>query len=215
MTEWSYQPFPGAAENQSNSAPNSNPAEGDVSEGDVTTEAALAEETVIGQALDEEIIEAEQEASVAALESEVVSEVTKGLEATIASLTEDLQRIHAEYANYRKRVERDRELIREQAVGGALAELLPILDDLGRARQHGELEGAFKSVGEALESALGRMGLERFGEEGEAFDPLHHEALMREERDGVDEPTVVTILRPGYRIFGRVVRPAQVSVAGA
>lgn len=156
----------------------------------------------------DELLEAEAvEASV--LEIEVTEAQVK-----LAELTNDLQRVHAEYANYRRRVDRDRELVRETAIGGALAELLPIVDDVDRARQHGELEGAFKSVGESLESALVRIGLEKFGEPGEAFDPNVHEALSSEARDEVSEPTVVAVYQPGYRFAGRVLRPARVAVAG-
>jgi molecular chaperone GrpE len=136
------------------------------------------------------------------------------VEAQIAELTGDLQRVHAEYANYRKRVERDRELIRELAIGSALTELLPILDDIGRAREHNELEGAFRSVGEALEAASARLGLEKFGEPNEPFDPSLHEALTSEERDDVSEPTVIAVYQAGYRHAGRVLRPARVAVAG-
>ena len=81
--------------------------------------------------------------------------------AKVAELTADLQRVHAEYANYRKRVDRDRESSRNLAVGGALGELLPVLDDINRAREHGDLEGAFKAVAESLESTVARVGLER------------------------------------------------------
>ena len=132
----------------------------------------------------------------------------------VAELTADLQRVHAEYANYRKRVERDRELIRTTAVGGVLAELLSVLDDVERARQHGELEGAFKSVGESLESTTARIGLESFGAAGEPFDPNVHEALTHEATDEVSEPTVVAVYQPGYRYADRVLRPARVAVAG-
>ena len=123
--------------------------------------------------------------------------------------------MHAEYSNYRKRVERDRELVRERAVESALVELLPILDDIGRARDHEELVGGFKGVGEALEAAVARLGLVAFGAPGEPFDPTRHEALMREEREGVTEPTVANVLQVGYEMNGRIVRPARVSVAGA
>jgi len=131
----------------------------------------------------------------------------------IANLTADLQRVHAEYANYRRRVDRDRELVREQAVASVFAELLPILDDLGRAREHGDFDGAFKSVGESLEAAVARLGLERYGEIGEPFDPTIHEALTHEHRDDVAEPTCVAVFQPGYRFAGRVIRPARVGVA--
>ena len=136
------------------------------------------------------------------------------VESQVAELTADLQRIHAEYANYRKRVERDRELIRDVAIGSALGELLPVLDDIGRAREHNELDGAFRAVGEALEGAAARLGLEKFGEAGEPFDPSMHEALTSEEREDVTEPTVIAVYQVGYRHAGRVLRPARVAVAG-
>ena len=144
---------------------------------------------------------------------EVEGELT-GVEAKVAELTGDLQRVHAEYANYRKRVERDRELIKELAVGSVLTELLPTLDDIERAREHGELDGAFRTVGEGLEATLTRLGLERFGAPEEPFDPTQHEALTTEARDEVSEPTVVAVYQPGYRFAGRVLRPARVAVAG-
>ena len=152
---------------------------------------------------------AAEDAAASAVEGDVV-----GVEAKVAELTADLQRVHAEYANYRKRVERDREVMQEMAVGAAIAELLPIVDDIERAREHGELEGAFRSVGEALEAALAKLGLERFGESGEEFDPTVHEALTSEENDAVSVPTVTTVYQPGYRYAGRILRPARVAVAG-
>lgn len=147
-------------------------------------------------------------------EAMTLEEDVSGAQAKLAELTGDLQRVHAEYANYRRRVERDRELVRVTAIGSALSELLPVVDDVDRARQHGELEGAFRTVGESLESALARLGLEKFGEVGEAFDPTVHEALTTESRDDVAEPTVVAVYQPGYRLAGRVLRPARVAVAG-
>ena len=95
-----------------------------------------------------------------------------------------------------------------------MAELLPVLDDIERAREHGELEGAFKSVGESLEGALAKMGLEKFGSAPEPFDPMVHEALTTESRDEVSEPTVVNVYQPGYRYASRVLRAARVAVAG-
>jgi molecular chaperone GrpE len=145
--------------------------------------------------------------------STVEAEFTE-VEGKVAELTADLQRVHAEYANYRKRVDRDRVVERERAVGGVLTDLLPVLDDIERARQHGELEGAFRTVGEALEAALARIGLETYGAAGEGFDPNLHEALTTEARDEVAEPTVVTVYQPGYRYAGRVLRAARVAVAG-
>ena len=149
-----------------------------------------------------------------AVEAALVDIEVTEVEAKLAELTGDLQRVHAEYANYRKRVERDRELIRQTAVGGVLSELVPVLDDIERARQHGELEGAFKTVGESLESTVSRLGLERFGAAGEPFDPNIHEALTHEATDEATVPTVVSVYQPGYRFADRVLRPARVAVAG-
>jgi molecular chaperone GrpE len=136
-----------------------------------------------------------------------------GLAAQLAERTADLQRLQAEYVNYRRRVDRDREAVRELAVIGVLLELLPVLDDIGRARDHGELEGGFKSVGESLESVVSKLGLERFGAPGQIFDPTVHEALMHTYSAEVVEPTCVEILQPGYRVGTRVIRPARVTVA--
>lgn len=149
-----------------------------------------------------------------AVEAALVEAEVGEVESKLAELTADLQRVHAEYANYRKRVERDRELIKSNAIGGVLAELLSVLDDVDRARQHGELDGAFRSVGESLESTVTRLGLERFGSAGESFDPNIHEALTHEASDEVSEPTVVAVYQPGYRYSDRVLRPARVAVAG-
>jgi molecular chaperone GrpE len=135
------------------------------------------------------------------------------LKAQLDERTGDLQRLQAEYSNYRKRVERDRMAVREQALANVLNEVLPILDDIGRAREHGELTGGFKSVGEALEAAVGKLGLVRFGEKGEPFDPTVHEALMHAYSADVTAPTCVDILQPGYRIGDRIMRPARVAVA--
>ena len=136
-----------------------------------------------------------------------------GLADQLAERTADLQRVHAEYANYRKRVERDRLAVREQALANVLSSLLPVLDDIGRAREHGDLNGAFKSVGESLETMAAKLGLESFGEPGEPFDPLVHEALMHSYSPDVTEPTAVQILQPGYKVGERIIRPARVAVA--
>jgi molecular chaperone GrpE len=135
------------------------------------------------------------------------------LRTEVAERTADLQRLQAEYANYRKRVERDRDAVREFAVGEALAALLPVLDDIGRAREHGELEGGFRQVAEALDAAVTKLGLTRFGQPGDPFDPTQHDALMHAYSDEVTEPTAVQILQPGYSYAGRVIRPARVAVA--
>ncbi|MQY36050.1 Protein GrpE [Streptomyces sp. RB17] len=127
--------------------------------------------------------------------------------------TADLQRLQAEYQNYRRRVERDRIAVKEIAIANLLTELLPVLDDIGRAREHGELLGGFKSVAESLETVAAKMGLQQFGKEGEPFDPTIHEALMHSYAPDVTETTCVAILQPGYRIGERTIRPARVAVA--
>ncbi len=127
--------------------------------------------------------------------------------------TADLQRLQAEFQNYRRRVERDRIAVREVAVASLLSELLPVLDDIGRAREHGELVGGFKSVAESLETVAAKMGLQQFGKEGEPFDPTIHEALMHSYAPDVTETTCVAILQPGYRFGERTIRPARVAVA--
>jgi molecular chaperone GrpE len=133
--------------------------------------------------------------------------------ARLAERTADLQRLQAEYANYRKRVERDRMAVREQALANVLNELVPVLDDIGRAREHGELVGGFKSVAESLEGIAAKLGLTSFGEAGDPFDPMLHEALMHSYSPDVTEPTAVQILQPGYRVGERIIRPARVAVA--
>ncbi|HEX8497610.1 MAG TPA: nucleotide exchange factor GrpE [Actinomycetales bacterium] len=129
----------------------------------------------------------------------------------------DLQRLQAEYVNYRRRVERDRDVAREMAVAGVLDSLLPVLDDVHLARQHGDLEGGpFAAIADKLEASLGRQGLVRFGEVGEPFDPAVHDALMRTEAElaqGTTVTTVVQVLQPGYRVGERVLRAARVAVA--
>ena len=147
-------------------------------------------------------------------EASLIEGEVGGIEAKIAELTTDLQRVHAEYANYRKRVDRDREVNRQMAIGSVFLELLPILDDIERAREHGELTGAFKTMGESLESTLTKLGLEKFGVANEPFDPNMHEALASEEVEGVTEPTVIAVFQPGYRQGERILRAARVSVAG-
>ena len=127
-------------------------------------------------------------------------------------LTEDLQRLQADYSNYRKRVDRDRAVAHELAVASVLHELLPILDDLDRARTHGELEGGFKSVADQIENAVSKIGLLKFGEAGTPFDPQIHEALMHLTSNEVSEMTATEILQKGYKYKERVLRPARVTV---
>jgi molecular chaperone GrpE len=133
----------------------------------------------------------------------------------IAELTGDLQRVQAEYANYRKRVERDRFVARENAIADVLNAFLPILDDMARAREHNEFTGALKAMGEAIEAVANRFGLETYGATGELFDPAVHNAIAHTSADdaGSDAVTVVTsVAQVGYRYAGRVLRPAWVVV---
>jgi molecular chaperone GrpE len=130
----------------------------------------------------------------------------------VATLTADLQRLQAEYANYRKRVERDRAVAHESAIGAVLTELLALLDDVARAEQHGELTGGFKAVADQLNSITSRIGLEKYGTEGEPFDPQIHEALMHDESTDVSVATASKILQPGYKYKERILRPARVAV---
>jgi len=133
----------------------------------------------------------------------------------VAELTADLQRVSAEYANYRKRVDRDRVAVVEMATAGLLSGLLPVLDDIDRAREHGDLTGPFAAVAASLEQFTGKLGLEQFGVAGEPFDPSVHEALMQAEPDAsATVATCAAVLQKGYRLAGgRVLRPARVSVA--
>ncbi|MFL6165334.1 MAG: nucleotide exchange factor GrpE [Ornithinibacter sp.] len=134
----------------------------------------------------------------------------------------DLQRLQAEYVNYKRRVDRDRALVQERAVRDVLESVLPVLDDIQAARDHGDLvEGPFAAIADKLEATLGKYGLSRFGGKGEPFDPMQHEALMHAPWPTGDEDlpadasgtTVVTVLQPGYRAGEQVLRPARVAVA--
>ena len=130
----------------------------------------------------------------------------------VLTLTNDLQRLQAEYANYRKRIERDRLVAHEMAIGAVLTELLALLDAVDLAEQHGEVTGGFKAVADQLNSITSRIGLEKYGSEGEVFDPQIHEALMHETSADVAVPTATKILKPGYKYKERILRPARVSV---
>jgi molecular chaperone GrpE len=137
----------------------------------------------------------------------------KELRTQLNERTADLQRLQAEYANYRKRVDRDRATVREMAVAGTLNELLPVLDAIGQARDHGELSGGFKSVADSLQAAVSKLGLVSYGQRGDAFDPKIHEALAHSYSPDVAEDTCVEILQPGYKVGERILRPARVAVA--
>lgn len=129
-----------------------------------------------------------------------------------AERTADLQRLQAEFLNYKRRVDRDRDLTRENAVYAVLAPMLDVLDNIDRAREAGELEGGFKGVAEQLERIVAGLGLTRFGDPGDAFDPTLHEALVHQGTADVAVPTCQIIAKAGYRMGERVVRAAQVIV---
>lgn len=128
---------------------------------------------------------------------------------------DDLQRLQAEYVNYRRRVDRDRDVSAASAKSSVFEALLPVLDDVVLARTHGGLaEGPAASIADKLEGTLERLGLERYGEAGEEFDPAVHEALMHGQDEGVSVVTVTQVLQPGYRLGGKVLRAARVAVTG-
>ncbi|MEU0877636.1 nucleotide exchange factor GrpE [Lentzea sp. NPDC005914] len=144
--------------------------------------------------------------------AEIVDEVAAELKTQLDERTADLQRLTAEYANYRKRVERDREAVINNAKASVAGELLSVLDDIERAAAHGDLTGAFKAVADKLVSTLAKTGLEPFAHEGEAFDPSVHEAVQHSTSPDVDGPTVTAVLRRGYTFGDKLVRPALVAV---
>jgi molecular chaperone GrpE len=185
--------------------PDAEPKEEGVKEPDVELDAEapaeVTEEPVEGEVVTDEPEPAPLGAELEALRSE------------LDERTKDLQRLSAEYANYRKRVDRDRGLVAEQATGAVLAALLPVLDDLDRAREHGDLVGPFSSVAEQLNAALAKFGLTPFGEKGDPFDPTRHEAVAHQTSAEVTEPTCVDVLRRGYLLGERLLRPALVAVA--
>jgi molecular chaperone GrpE len=131
----------------------------------------------------------------------------------LAEMTADLQRLQAEYLNYKRRVERDRELIRQNATYTALTPIIEVLDTIDRAREHGPLEGGFKAVADQLERVASGVGLTKFGAAGDPFDPTIHEALSHIGEDPeVDVTTCKVIAKAGYQLGDRVVRAAQVLV---
>ncbi|MHA3704131.1 nucleotide exchange factor GrpE [Jatrophihabitans sp. YIM 134969] len=147
-----------------------------------------------------------------AVEEELVVTREMELEVELAERTADLQRAAADFANYRRRMERDREVSAQNAVAKALSSLLPVLDDVDRARAHDDLTGAFKAVADKLEGALAAAGLEAFGTEGDEFDPAVHEAVTHDTSADVERPTTTVVMRKGYRIGDKLLRPAMVGV---
>lgn len=160
-----------------------------------------AEESATGDApVDSEVL---------ALQAELVAAQSEA-----AERLNDLQRLQAEYVNYRKRVDRDRELARTNTLVDVAENLIAVFDEIELARQHGELDGTpFASIAEKLEATLGRYGWERYGATGEEFDPAVHEALISTPSAEVEVTTVAQVLQPGYRVGERVVRAARVAVS--
>ena len=127
--------------------------------------------------------------------------------------TADLQRLQAEYANYRKRAERDRLQAGDAAVARVLVDLLPVIDDLERAKEHGDLGGPLKAVADKLDGVTAKLGLTAFGQVGDPFDPARHEAVLHDESSEVTVPTCTTVMRPGYTVHDRLLRAAMVGVS--
>jgi molecular chaperone GrpE len=145
--------------------------------------------------------------------AEPVPDEAEALRERLREQAEALRRVQAEYDNYRKRVRRDRLAVGRTAVANVLGGLLPVLDAIGQARAQGEVTGGFGRVVEVLEGELAALGLESFGEPGDPFDPTVHEAVLCTRTNRVTRPTCTTILRPGYRVADRLLRPAQAEVA--
>jgi molecular chaperone GrpE len=136
------------------------------------------------------------------------------LEELVAERTADLQRLQAEYANYKKRVDRDRSLARQGGIEAVVLDLLPVLDSVEAAREHDELVGGFRLVADELGKITGKYGLEVYGEVGEVFDPQFHEALLQLPYEGeITETTVSAVMQKGVKLNDRVLRPARVAVA--
>lgn len=183
----------------------------------------MTDEKPEGQEPDEPIEEAEGQASAAADgegdDELFVDDILAAAEAEesdpSAEHLADLKRVTAEYANYRRRTESEREAVRERAVGDAVRALLPVLDDLDRAQKHGDLEGdgAFPTIAGKLRGAVERLGAKPFGEVGEVFDPQRHEAIFQQPTPGATETTVLDVVETGYTIGSTLVRVARVVVA--
>ena len=172
------------------------------------TEDAVEAEVVTGEVVAEEPTAEKPEGAPTGIGAEL-----EALRSELDERVKDLQRVSAEFANYRKRVDRDRGAVVEQAVGMVIIALLPILDDLDRAREHDDLVGPFASVAEQLTAALAKFGLSGFGEPGDAFDPTRHEAVTHQTSADVTEPTCVSVMRRGYLLGDRLLRAALVAVA--
>lgn len=175
------------------------------------TEANSSEQELVDDILEDT---ADENAEAATADSALDADVVEPENDELAERTADLQRLTAEYANYRRRVERDRQANIDAAKASVVTELLAVLDDLDRARAHGDLDsGPLKSVADKLETALTKQGLVEFGSAGDPFDPTLHEAVQHE-GSGAD-PVIGIVMRKGYRFGDRVLRHALVGVTDA
>ncbi|GIH11558.1 hypothetical protein Rhe02_96250 [Rhizocola hellebori] len=203
-------PVPPAADAEAGAEAESVVVEAEAAEVTEVVEAATTEAAPVEDVPEVEVsIEEEAVAESSATSSAELGE----LRSTLDERTADLQRVTAEYANYRKRVERDRTVSAENAVGMVLAALLPVLDDIDRARDHGDLTGPFASVAEQFSTVVTKLGLSAFGAKGDAFDPKLHEAVAHLTSAEVTEPTCIDVMRRGYLLGERLLRPAMVAVA--
>lgn len=188
--------------------------EGDASDSDDAADATSDEDGSAEEAEDK-ADEADDEEDVIEDDSEVdfMGDAADEVDKRVAELTTDLQRLQAEYVNYKKRVDRDRELVSQNATYKVLAPIVEVLDTIDRAREHGEVDGGFKAVADQLEKIVTNLGLKKFGEPGDVFDPNRHEALSHMGTDPeVEETSVKLVAKAGYMIGDRVVRAAQVLV---
>lgn len=209
---------PGDPENTDPEATSADRAEAAAEEAQAAQEAQAdaTEEAELDPTLDADLEEALADVNADEVEAEAAGEEPAGtgasdVEAQLAERTEDLQRLNAEYTNYRRRTERDRQVVIETAKAKVIADMLPVLDDLELAREHGDLEGPLKAFADKLHSTLEKHDLAAFGEEGDAFDPEVHEAVQ--DLSSGDEQVLGTVLRKGYRVGDRLVRNAMVIIA--
>ncbi len=176
-------------------------------------EEATDSEVIVGEVVPDENGGPSAAPNATAGDSKPFGAELESLRSELDERTRDLQRVSAEYANYRKRVERDRAAVVEQATGLVISALLPILDDLDRAREHGDLVGPSAVLAEQLNAAMAKFGLTGFGDIGDVFDPTRHEAVAHQTSAEVTEPTCVAVMRRGYLLGDRLLRAAMVAVA--
>lgn len=182
----------------------------DVPEPDASDEVTDAAASVTPEELAAEVEADERELTVEDILNAANAEVDDPSEEHLA----DLKRVTAEYANYRRRTEANREVEKERAIGATVSVLLPVLDDLDRAEKHGDLEGesAFATIAAKLRSSVERLGLAKFGEVGEPFDPQRHEAIFQQPSPDVEVDTIADVVETGYTLGGTQLRAAKVVV---